>query len=289
MVVPVDLSAVVLPDHAPAAFTAVAREAQTAGLRTLWTYDHLSWRDFRDGPWFAAVPLLAAAAATTDAVRLGTLVASPNFRHPVPFAADVQTLDHLSGGRLELGVGAGTSAQDAHVLGLPALTPADRQSRFEEWTELLVALLSQRRTDAAGRWFTAADARVDPGPVQSPLPLTVAAAGPRGMRFAARTGAAWVTYGSGGDDLDAVAAGFTGPAQRFSALVDEVAPGRAVRRLALLGLDERAPFAPGAYGGFLARLEAAGFDEVCVHWPRPDGRGVPAATFPEVLAAHGLG
>ena len=287
-VVPVDLSAVVLPDHAPAAFTAAAREAQATGLRTLWTYDHLSWRDFRDGPWFSAVPLLAAAATATDTIRLGTLVASPNFRHPVPFAAELQTLDHLSGGRLDLGVGAGTSAQDAHVLGLPALTPADRQSRFEEWTDLLAALLSQRRTDAAGRWFTAADARVVPGPVQSPLPLTVAAAGPRGMRFAARTGAAWVTYGAAGDDLDAVAAGFTEPARRFSQLLAEVAPGRAVRRLALVGLDEAAPFAPGAYAGFLARLEAAGFDEVCVHWPRPDGRGVPAAVFAEVLAAHGL-
>lgn len=285
---PVELSAVVLPDHAPAAFTATAREVEAAGLRTLWTYDHLSWRDFRDGPWFSAVPLLAAAAGVTSTVRLGTLVASPNFRHPVPFAAELQTLDHLCGGRLELGVGAGTKAQDATVLGLPELSPAERQSRFEEWTELLVALLAQRRTDTAGRWFTAVDARVVPGPVQSPLPLTVAAAGPRGMRFAARTGSTWVTYGSGGDDLDAVAAGFTEPARRFTTLLEEAGLSRPVRRLALLSLDERAPFAPGAYPGFLARLEAAGFDEVCVHWPRPDGRGVPADTFDEVLAAHGL-
>lgn len=285
---PVELSAVVLPDRTPAEFTATAREAEAAGLRTLWTYDHLSWRDLRDGPWFSAVPLLAAAAAVTGTVRLGTLVASPNFRHPVPFAAELQTLDHLCGGRLELGVGAGTKAEDAQVLGVPELTPADRQSRFEEWTELLVTLLSQRRTDAAGRWYTAVDARVVPGPLQQPLPLTVAAAGPRGLRFAARTGATWVTYGSGGDDVDAVAEGFTAPAQRFSALLADLAPTRAVRRLALLSLDERAPFAPGAYPGFLARLEAAGFDEVCVHWPRSDGRGVPAGTFGEVLAAHGL-
>ncbi len=103
-------------------------------MRTVFSYDHLSWRDLRDGPWYAAVPLLAAAATATERVRLGTLVASPNYRHPVTFAAEVMTLDQLSDGRVELGVGAGTSAHDASVLGVPALTPRERQDRFEEWT-----------------------------------------------------------------------------------------------------------------------------------------------------------
>ena len=59
----------------------------------MWTYDHLSWRHLRDKPWFAAVPMLAAAAAVAGRIRLGPLVATPNFRHPVPFAKEVITLD----------------------------------------------------------------------------------------------------------------------------------------------------------------------------------------------------
>ncbi|MGI4893851.1 MAG: LLM class flavin-dependent oxidoreductase [Janthinobacterium lividum] len=281
------LSAVVLPDLAPDVFVATVREVEAAGLRTAWTYDHLSWRDMRDGPWFSAVPLLAAAATATSTIRLGTLVASPNFRHPVTFAAEVMTIDHLSGGRFDLGVGAGTSAQDAGVLGIPALTPGERQRRFEEWATLLTTVLSQRVTDAVGEFYTAHDARNVPGPVRGHVPLVVGAEGPRGMRFAARTADTWVTIGAhGAADLASSLAGFTAPAERFGAVHAEIAPTRSVRRQALLGRDEVHAFED--YPRFLAGLEAAGFDEVSVHWPRGDGRGVPADAVAGVLAAHGL-
>ena len=77
----------------PAPVDAMAEEL---GFDHGWTYDHLTWRTFRDSTWFAAVPQLAAAAMVTERVRIGTLVASPNFRHPVPFAKDLITLDDLT-------------------------------------------------------------------------------------------------------------------------------------------------------------------------------------------------
>src|SRR3984885_12649513 len=77
------------------------QEAEQRGFQTAWTYDHLSWRTLRDGPWLGAVPLLAAAAASTRTLRLRTLVTSPNFRHPALLAKDVMTLDQISGGRFE--------------------------------------------------------------------------------------------------------------------------------------------------------------------------------------------
>src|SRR5262249_35035036 len=61
------------------------RRAEQLGFDHAWTYDHIAWRELRDEPWFAAVPTLSAAALVTSTIRLGTLVASPNFRHPVPF------------------------------------------------------------------------------------------------------------------------------------------------------------------------------------------------------------
>ena len=100
-----------------------ARRALAAGRGVgfdhAWTYDHLAWRTLADEPWFATVPLLAAAAAVTERIRLGTWVAGPNFRHPVPFAKDVMGLDDVSGGRLLLGLGAGGAGWDAGVLGPP--------------------------------------------------------------------------------------------------------------------------------------------------------------------------
>src|SRR6266545_4930610 len=84
------------------------RRADEYGFDHAWTYDHLSWKALVDEPWFATVPTLAAAALVTEQIRLGTLVASPNFRHPVPFAKELMTLDDLSEGRFILGVGAGS-------------------------------------------------------------------------------------------------------------------------------------------------------------------------------------
>jgi alkanesulfonate monooxygenase SsuD/methylene tetrahydromethanopterin reductase-like flavin-dependent oxidoreductase (luciferase family) len=87
------------------------------GYDHAWTFDHLAWRSLAGSPWFATVPTLTAAALSTTTLRLGTWVATPNFRHPVPFAKELMTLDHLSGGRLNVGLGAGTDGYDATMLG----------------------------------------------------------------------------------------------------------------------------------------------------------------------------
>lgn len=284
-----DLSAVVLPDvEDPAGFLATLRAVEDAGLRGAWTYDHLSWRHLRDGPWHAAVPLLAAAAVTTSRLRLGTLVASPNYRHPVPFAKEVMTLDRLCGGRFDLGVGAGGVGADATVLGAPAWPPAERAARFGEWTGLLDVLLRDGATTARGERYAAADARMLPGCLQRPrVPFTVAAAGPRAMDVVARLGQAWVTFGPVGEPVvgDAWWAEVAGQGALLDAALARAGRGAGeVRRLVLLGLE--AGWAYDDYPAFLDRARSARVDEVVVHWPRPDGGGVPGAALAGVLRAH---
>jgi alkanesulfonate monooxygenase SsuD/methylene tetrahydromethanopterin reductase-like flavin-dependent oxidoreductase (luciferase family) len=288
------LSVVVLPDRSPGPeFLADVGEAERAGVRTVWTYDHLTWPLLADGPWYGAVPLLAAAAVCTQRVRLGTLVASPNFRHPVPFAKELMTLDRLSGGRMEAGVGAGTEGPDARVLGDPPRGRAERAERFAEWLELLDRLLREPVTTLHGSRFTAVDAHQLPGCVQQPrLPFTVAAAGPQALGLAARYGQGWVTYGP---YVDAGGAGdwFAAVAEQSRRLTDALAlEGRDpadIRRVVLIGLETAWPFESAErYADTLGRLADSGFDEVAVHWPRPDARGVPARAMPFVAAAHGL-
>jgi alkanesulfonate monooxygenase SsuD/methylene tetrahydromethanopterin reductase-like flavin-dependent oxidoreductase (luciferase family) len=288
------LSALVLPDRHPVStFLADVQEAERAGVRAVWTYDHLTWPLLADGPWYGAVPLLAAAAMCTDRVRLGTQVASPNFRHPVPFAKELMTLDQLSGGRLELGVGAGTEGPDARVLGGPPLSRPERADRFAEWLGLLDRLLREPVTTVHGERFTAIDAHQLPGCVQQPrLPFTVAATGPRALRLAARYGQSWVTYGPYGADVEPEV-WFTAVAEQSRRLTDALAEERrasdAVRRSALFGLEVSWPFeSRDRYADTLGRLAEAGIDEVNVHWPRPDGRGVPSAALPFLTEAHGL-
>src|SRR5450631_3088962 len=113
------LGVVILPEHPWREAREIWRRAEELGFDHAWTYDHLAWRSLRDDPWFGAIPTLTAAACVTERIRLGPLVASPNFRHPVPFAKELMSLDDVSNGRLTLGIGAGSSSHDAAVLGLP--------------------------------------------------------------------------------------------------------------------------------------------------------------------------
>lgn len=192
----VRLGVLILPEHRwPAAAERWAR-AEALGFDHAWTYDHIAWRDLRDSTWFASVPTLAAAATMTSTIRLGTLVTSPNFRHPVPFAREVLTLDDLASGRLTLGIGAGGHGWDATVLGESPWSVAERQDRFVEFVDLLDLLLTEREVTFEGRYWSADAAPMRPGCVQQPrVPFAIAATGPRSMRVAARHASIWVTNG----------------------------------------------------------------------------------------------
>src|SRR5450631_3976272 len=173
------------------------RRAEAYGFDHGWTYDHLSWDPLAGMPWGATVPTLLAAATVTDRLPLGTWVASPNFRHPVPFARELAALDDVSSGRAVLGIGAGGTGHDARVLGNAVLSPADRAARLEEFVQLLDRVLVQPSTDHAGRFYTAVDARTTLPALQRPRPpFVIAANGPRTMRLAARYARGWATSGA---------------------------------------------------------------------------------------------
>jgi alkanesulfonate monooxygenase SsuD/methylene tetrahydromethanopterin reductase-like flavin-dependent oxidoreductase (luciferase family) len=281
------LSALVLPDRHPiSTFLDEVREAEAAGVQSVWTYDHLTWPLLKDNPWYGFVPLLAAAAMVTNRVRLGVQVATPNYRHPVPFAKELMTLDQISGGRVELGVGAGTEGLDAAVLGDPPLPLRKRMDRFVEWLEFLDELLRSPVVTRRGSFYSAIDAHQLPGCVQTPrLPFTVAGTGPRSLALAARLGQGWVTYGPYGPAV--------GPDEWFAALAKQsslVERRDGFRRAVQIGVEVQWPFeSRDRYADTIGRLEELGFTEVSVHWPRPDGRGVPAGALGFVTGAHGLG
>lgn len=258
------------------------RRAEEYGFDHAWTYDHLAWRSLADEPWFATVPLLAAAAVVTERIGLGTWVASPNFRHPVPFAKDVMGLDDIAGGRFLLGLGAGGEGFDAGVLG-PAPSRGERTRRFEEFVEVLDRLLTHPVTDHEGTFYAAHEARMRPGTIARPrLPFVIAANGPRAMALAARFGQGWATYGptfapeDAGSRVAAQEAWWAGLAElveRMRGVADRLAPGGRMPDL-YLSLDGAPVYSAESADTLVEGVQRAtdlGFTDVVVHWPRAEG------------------
>jgi alkanesulfonate monooxygenase SsuD/methylene tetrahydromethanopterin reductase-like flavin-dependent oxidoreductase (luciferase family) len=255
------------------------RGAEEYGFHHAWTYDHLSWRSLADQPWHATIPTLTAAATVTDRIRLGTFVASPNFRHPVPFAKELATLDDISGGRFTLGVGSGGTGFDAFVLGQPAYTPRQRHDRFTEFVTDLDLLLRHEEPgaggfDIAGDWFTAVDARMVGRPAQSPrLPFVIAANGPKGLRLVAEHGAGWVTTGADGAVGEEWWNAVAGLVSRLEDTLEAAGrnPGSLDRHLSLDSGGSYSLQSVGAFDDAVGRAAELGFTDVISHWPRPDG------------------
>jgi alkanesulfonate monooxygenase SsuD/methylene tetrahydromethanopterin reductase-like flavin-dependent oxidoreductase (luciferase family) len=271
------VSTVILPIYEWGEGREVWRRAEALGFHAGYTYDHLTWQSFRDRTWFAAIPTLAAAATVTERLRIGTLVTSPNFRHPVTLAKELLSLDHLSEGRLVAGIGAGGIGFDATALGQQPWTPVQRADRMEEFVALLDELLTHRSTSVQGDHYSAVEARTVPGCVQQPrVPFLIAATGRRGLALAAAFGQGWVTYG----DPNTPAAGTPAAAvdvvreqmERLeAACADTARPYDSMDKVLLQGLTTERPLeSVDAFVEWAGRYRALGITEVVVHWPVPD-------------------
>ncbi len=267
---------VILPEHSWPAAQEIWRRAEQLGFDHAWTYDHLAWRSLRDSPWLGAIPTLTAAAVVTERIGLGPLVCTPNYRHPVPLAKEVVTVDDISGGRLILGLGAGGYGWDATVLGQPAMRPAERHERFAEFVELTDLLLRQPETTYRGRYFSAEAATRRPACIQEPrVPLAIAATGGRGMALAARFADIWVTTGEGAlsqpatieNSAKAVASQLRRLEEACAAIGRDSA---GFRRLVLTGpLLASGLSSAESFRDAVGRYADVGVDDLVVHWPRP--------------------
>ncbi|MFE6869916.1 LLM class flavin-dependent oxidoreductase [Kitasatospora sp. NPDC057692] len=289
------LSTVILPIHRWGEGQKIWRRAEELGFHAAYTYDHLSWRSFRDEPWFGAVPTLTAAATATERLRLGTLVTSPNFRHPVTLAKDLITLDDVSGGRLTVGIGAGGTGFDATVLGQEEWSPKERADRFAEFLPLLDELLTRDATTRGGTYYSAVGARNIPGCVQTPrVPFYVAAAGPRSLRLAAEYGQGWVTYGDPKGPADVPAEQAPGVIARQIEKLAEACEekGRDIatlEKMLLQGSTAERPLASlDAFVDWAGTYRELGVTELVVHWPVPDSIFENDLAVFERIATEGL-
>jgi len=163
------------------------------GLEVAALADHfVDWTN-PVAPWFESWTALAALAEATRSIRLATFVTQIPLRNPAMLARQVLTLDHISQGRIELGLGTGLTIDPSYAMaGLPNWEPGERVDRFAEYVDLVGRLLAKEVTTYEGRFYQVDSAIMNPRPLQSPRPpLLVAALGPRMMLLTARYADIW--------------------------------------------------------------------------------------------------
>lgn len=164
---------------------------------SVWDCDHFQQPSRPAGPYFEGWTLLAALAAETETIRIGVLVTSNTFRHPALLAKQAATVDHISGGRLEVGLGAGWFEPEHAAFGIPFPEPAELVGRFRESVQIVDALLRDDLTTFEGKYYQLRDAPFRPRPVQQPRPpLTLGAHKSKMLRIVAEYADRWNSHGS---------------------------------------------------------------------------------------------
>lgn len=186
----------------------VWRVADDEGFDSAWVMDHFASLGPRDDlPIFEAWTLLAGMAALTSRVRIGCAVLGNTYRHPGVLAKQAVTVDHLSGGRLELGLGAGWAENEHTMLDLEFGTAKDRADRLDEAVPIIKSLFTQDRTTFEGERYRLRDAVAEPKPVQRPHPpIWIGGSGPRRtLRLAAEHADVWNAAGGTPEEVAASA------------------------------------------------------------------------------------
>jgi F420-dependent oxidoreductase-like protein len=252
------------------------------GFESAWDCDHYVQPSRPDGPYFEGWTLLAALAARTDRIRVGVLVSCNTFRHPALLAKEAVTVDHVSGGRLELGLGAGWYRPEHAMYGLEFPEPRELVDRFEEAVQIVDLLLTNERVTYEGRHYQLRDADFRPGPVQRPRPpLTIGAHGPRMLRIVARHANAWNSFGT------------TEQIRSRNAILDEACheigrdPSEIVRSLYywVARADADCWSSMDAFHDVVGRYREAGINEFILDHPRDDQLDLLERVAAEVVGA----
>ncbi len=173
------------------------RKVEDLGFDSVWLPDHFLAVFQRERPFMEAWTLLAGLATVTSRIRIGVLVSCNTFRHPALLAKEAVTVDHISHGRLEFGIGTGWVEIEHTMFGIRYPDAPERVSMYEEAIQIVDSLLRNDTTTFTGKHYQLTDAPFRPRPVQSPRPpLTLAAHSPRMLKIIAPYADRWNSMGT---------------------------------------------------------------------------------------------
>ena len=171
---------------------------ESLGFDSVWLADHFTDPVNHAGHWFESWTLLASLAVVTEKIRIGTLVSSMPLRRPAVLARQALTIDHISNGRLELGLGTGASGDPVHkMLGIDDWVGLERVERFTDQIEVIDRLLRHDVSSYDGKFYKLNEATMNPQTIQKPRPpLVIAAMGKSMLKIAAKYADTWNSFGS---------------------------------------------------------------------------------------------
>lgn len=255
----------------------VGARAEKLGFDSLWFGDHLAipkdQADIFGNAYLDVFPLLGFIAGTTSRLRLGTNIVVIPYRNPIVTAKMIATLDQLSKGRIDFGVGIGHVASEFAALGLPF---ADRGRMTDEFLHAMRALWTSDCASFTGRWTSFTDLCPLTRPIQDPLPLLIGGDGPRSMRRALEFGAGWAPGQGTMDELAAKIATLRALADQADTscprivarwLIHPVPPGAVRPPISHRGELRRPRLEPGEASAQLDRMHELGVDEIIVDIP----------------------
>jgi alkanesulfonate monooxygenase SsuD/methylene tetrahydromethanopterin reductase-like flavin-dependent oxidoreductase (luciferase family) len=241
-----------------------AQRIEALGFDSLWVIDHVAMRAQPDRAILEGWTALAAVAARTSRIRLGTLTTNALWRNPVMLAKQIVAVDHVSGGRLEVGIGSGNPGASYAMAGIDPGTPRERIARFREIVLLLDRLLRGETVTFQGEYYQADEAVMRPGSVQQPRPpFLIGAHAPGTLRLAAQYADTWNSFGGFGLSAAASLAVTRERADRLDAYCAALGRDpRAIRRSFLMGFTQDDPWASvDAFQDFVGRYRELGIDE----------------------------
>lgn len=238
------------------------------GFDSLWLPDHFFPTAGRDKPMFEAWTLLSGLALGTRRARIGILVSSNTFRHPALLAKQAVTVDHMSEGRLELGIGAGWFAEEHEVFGLDFPETKELVDRYAEAVQLIDRYLTHDHSSFEGGHYRLDGAYNRPAPVQQPRPpLVMGAHGPRMLKLVARYADSWNSFAPP-DEL-------TRRNDQLTTYCEEIGRDPAsIKRSMFYGVNqspEDDPWASAdAFEDYIGRYAEAGMQEFILQLPKPE-------------------
>ncbi|HEX7037104.1 MAG TPA: LLM class F420-dependent oxidoreductase [Pseudomonadales bacterium] len=175
----------------------LARHVEATGWDGIWYADHfMPNASDTSAPWPEAWITLAALGAQVPRLRIGTLVSGNTYRHPAVLAKMAATLDHITGGRVVLGLGSGWQENEHRQYGIPFYSVGERLDRLDEACQVIKRLFTEKQASFDGRFYRLENASLEPKPVQNPLPLLIGGGGEKKtLRIAARHADEWNVWG----------------------------------------------------------------------------------------------
>ncbi len=251
------------------------KEIEALKFDSVWVADHFCNYGQPTQPWYEGWTTLTGLACVTNTIRIGTLVTSVSLRHPAVLARQALTVDHISNGRLNIGIGAGAPSSEGEIvydmIGIDDWNAGERVAHFKEQIEIIDVLLRERVSSYSGVYYNLKEVAMYPPPVQKPRPpITIGGIRPKMLRIAAEYADTWNSFGGINLTSEKMFASIKGQCELIDNYCKELGRDPATLRKSILVFGQEAFTLYDSEDNFLQyvkKYREIGFSEFIVYYP----------------------